>query len=375
MGFQIVKAEMKTARMIQWFSGICQSITDFVVGSKIRTKFEAVAVELEAMDFAWYQSLTKAIPTSIYQTFNFTLRPATYGNGMVTFSASPPATSDITITKGTKVATVSSSTQPEIVYTVNATVVLAAGSGSVSVPVLCSVSGPTGNVGSGSITVLKQTIAGITVVSNPTAMTGGAAQETEAQRQTRFQEFIVALRRGTNSAIAAGAKTAYISDSYGNITEQVLDSLVDEPTTPTGTITCYAYNGFGNTSDSLVDQAQNVVDGYSLSDGTKVSGYKAAGIVCAVVKATETAQDVAIAVTAMANVDTAALTATVRSVIAEYLGSLTLGQSCLRSEIIERVQATTGVYNVTSLTTPAADVVPATGHVITNLGTITPAVT
>ena len=86
MGFEIIKAETRTASMIEWFTGICSAVTDFLPGSKIRSKFETIAVEMEAQDYAFYQALRKAIPISIYQAFDFKLQAAQKASGLVTFT-------------------------------------------------------------------------------------------------------------------------------------------------------------------------------------------------------------------------------------------------------------------------------------------------
>lgn len=375
MGFQIIRAEDRTVRMLQWFSGICQKITDLLPGSKIRTKFESIAVEMEAMDFAFYQAAKKAIPTGIYQAFNFNLLPPEKAADNVVLSASPAPATDILIPQGTKVATEATATNPEKLYATTATATLLAGQTSVTVPISCTVAGTIGNVGTGLITVIKGTIPGITSVTNPAAIINGRDKETETERRSRFIEYIASLRRGTSEAIEAGAKTATILDVDGAVIEKVVSAQVDEEySEDNGDIACYIFNGTGGTSDELVARTQEIVNGYVDTGGTKIGGYKAAGIICTVIKATETAPSVAIAVVAMPNVDKVALKALVEAVIAAYLDTLDIGQKCLRSEIIQRVKAVTGVYDCT-LTTPATNLTAATSEVFTPFGTITATVT
>lgn len=376
MGFQIVRAEDRTARMLQWFSGICQKITDLLPGSKIRTKFESIAVEMEAMDFAFYQAAKKAIPAAVYQAFDFSLLPPEKSSGSVVLSADAPPATDILIPQGTKVATVGTTNNPEKLYATTATVTLAAGQSSIAVQIACTVPGTIGNAGTGMISVIKGTISGVSSVTNTSAFVNGTDKETETERRTRFIEYIASLRRGTSEAIEAGAKTATILDEVdGAVIEMVNSAHVDEEYSEVnGNIACYIFNGSGGTSDALVARAQQIVNGYIDADGTKIGGYKAAGVICTVIKATETAPTVAIAVVAMPNVNKVALKAQVEAIIATYLDTLDIGQNCLRSEIIQRVKAVTGVYDCT-LTTPATNLTAAASEVFTPYGTITATVT
>jgi uncharacterized phage protein gp47/JayE len=375
MGFQIIRAEDRVARMVQWFAGICQRVTDFLPGSTIRTKFESLAIELEAQDFAFYQAAKKAIPTAIYQAFNFTLLPPQKASDSVVFTASIATAVDLLIPQGTKVATEGSTTNPEKLYVTTASATLLSGGTTVAAPIVCTVAGSIGNAGAGNITVLKQTIPGIATVSNPKALTNGADKETEADRRARFIDYIASLRRGTNEAIVAGAKTATVMDDAGTILETVQTAFVDEEyTTEKGEIACYIFNGSGDTSDALIAEAQKVIDGYVDNTGSKVGGYKAAGISCTAIKATETAPNVAMNVVAAPNTDKVALGTLVEATIAGYLGTLDIGQNCLRSEIIQRVKALPSVYDCT-LITPESNLPAGKAEVFTPFGTIIATVT
>src|SRR6266702_2487735 len=145
MSFSIIKMETRLANMVTWFAGLQNKITDFVVGGKTRTKFEAIAQEMESQDFHIYRAIIKAIRTSVYQTFDFNLEPAARAAGLVTFSASPAPASDIPIPAGTRVATVGTAAVAEIVYETTVDVTLLAGTTSINAPVSCTVAGVAGN--------------------------------------------------------------------------------------------------------------------------------------------------------------------------------------------------------------------------------------
>lgn len=303
MSFEIITVENRIVSMINTFRGICTKVTDFLPGSVLRSKFETVAVEMEEQDFQWLTSAKKAIPVSLYQAFNFSLEPARVATGKVTFNGS--STKNILIPTGTRVTT--SDTPPVVFETVvDGTILI--GQTSVSIPVTAIVSGSSGNVISGSVAKLIGTIQGVTSVTNPLSFTSGADEELEEDRRTRFNEFIVTLSRGTSSSIERGAKTAKIYNLDGEVIEQTLYARVLEPyltdnTKPVSEVYCYVYNGFGSTTQDLVDETQKIVDGYYESDGTPIEGYKAAGVICHVVPAVERALDVTLSITPLEVLD------------------------------------------------------------------------
>jgi len=372
MGFEIIKAETRTARMVEWFAGMCSTITDFLPGSKVRTKFETVAVEMEAQDYAFMQALRKAIPISIYQAFGFSLQPATKASGMVTFTGTPTS-SNITIPAGTLVSTTSTSTPKT--YATSQDVTMLIGQTTVQAPVVCTSPGVFGNTPSASITRMNTTINGITSVTNVAALNNGKDRETEDARRTRFNNYITTLTRGTKEAVMYGASTAALYDVSGAITEMVMFSNVvqpaeDDPMQPAGEYYCYIYNGSGATSDALVAEAQKIIDGYTDANGNKIPGYKAAGTICTVAKATESATDVTCTVTPIsAETDKTALQSACTDAITSLIQELGMGDDVIVSQIINRIMGIAGIYKV-DVATPSADIaVPS--NAIPTVGTIT----
>lgn len=357
MSFKVIKAEIRLASMIAWFGGIQKKITDFVVGSKVRTRFEAIAVEMEAQDLAFLRAAKKAIAVAIYSAFDYPLIAAVRASGNVTFSTAVAPVVDISIPKGTQVATILSTNAPEKTYETTAAATLLAGQTSVSVPVVCTAPGTFGNAGLGTVTVMKNTISGVDTVTNPSAFSNGKEKETEADRQIRFREYISSLARGTSAAIEYGAKTATVVDGNGNVVERVTDSLVtDTPTMTAGFSECHIYNGTGAASNDLIEKTTNIINGYINEAGAKVPGYKAAGIVCTVVGVQTLPLDVTAAISLRPGFDSSTTLGRVESAIDSYLGSLGIGEDLVRNELIERIMAVDGVYDV-NLTDPAGNVV------------------
>lgn len=373
MGFEIIKTETRTARMVEWFAGICSTITDFLPGSKVRSKFETVAVEMEAQDYAFMQALRKAIPIATYQAFGFSLQPATKASGMVTFTGAPTS-SNITIPAGTLVSTTSTSTPKTYATTQDVTMLI--GQTTVQAPVVCTSPGVFGNTPSASITRMNTTINGITAVTNVAAINNGKDRETEEQRRIRFIEYVSTLSRGTIAAVEYGAKTAMIFNEDGEVVETVANAVVYEPfmhgaNEPVGVFRIYIYNGYGDTSDELVAATQQAVDGYVTESGTKIPGWKAAGVICQVLKATETTLDITASVFIRSGYDTGSIENLVTTAFDQYIGAIGIGKPFIYNELIERIMGIDGVYNC-SVTVPAGDMTPQFNEVyIPGIKTIT----
>lgn len=376
MSFQIIKAETRAQRLIEWFSGICPSITDFVAGSKIRSKFETIAVEMESQDFAWYQALKKAIPVAIYRAFDFNLLPAQKAIGSVTFSVAAPLINDIVIPKDTQVATAATATQAEKLYATTAAATIYAGQSSVSVPISALASGIIGNTPSGTITIIKTSINNLDSINNTEPIAGGSERETEDERRIRFIGYVSTLSRGTIAAVEYGAKTAAIYNENGDVIETVHDAIVHEPfmtdpSQPVGVFNIYIYNGTSGTSDVLIAEVQKVVDGYTLDDGTKIPGWKAAGVICQVLKATETTLDITASILIRSGYDTGSIENLVITAFDQYIGAIGIGKPFIYNELIERIMGIDGVYNC-SVTVPAGDMTPQFNEVyIPGIKTIT----
>jgi hypothetical protein len=372
MGYKIIRAEDRVASMIDWFTGVCKTITDFVVGSKIRSKFETIAVEMEAQDYAWYQSLKKAIPIAIYRAFDFELRPAQASLGAVVFSIPTSATVNIIIPVNTIVGTVLSLSAEEILYktVVDATINIGQTT-TANIPVQCTVSGIIGNVAAGAITAVKSTItdASALTVNNASAITGGSERETEDERRQRFVEYVKTLSKGTAEAVVYGAKTAYLASSNGVITERVQTALIYEPflyslIEPVGKFECYIYNGETGASDSLVAEAQKTIDGYRTTDNVLVPGWKAAGVICVVKKAITTPMATTATITLLAGGDLVATKTAAEAVIDGYIASLEIGEKLIRNVLVERIMGLPGVYNM-AISVPNSDSTPAFNEVYT----------
>lgn len=356
--FQLKDFASIAASMINLMRGNTTKITDFNPGSVARTLVEAPALEIEQMYLQMFTGLTEAIPVAIYSAFDFALLPAAYSSGALTFYASGGHAEDIFIAAGA--SAVNADTGLTYSTTVDATIPV--GSTQVSVSAICTTVGYTGDTNALTVTSLSTSITGVTGVTNLTAFSGGRSEETEAERKSRFTDYIGSISRGTNSALEYGAGSAFLTDVNGVVTEKVVFKsaaemyLIAPASYSTGITHVYIHNGSSGASPTLITRAQEIIDGYYDDSGLPVPGYKASGNKAPVIAATEVAVAVTGTVTAKAGYVLATVIAAAESAVNAYLLGLGIGEDALISEIIRLIKSTEGVYNVT-LSLPSADVV------------------
>lgn len=164
---------------------------DTSVGSVTRKILDAAAAQISGASLdsqmLAYQYDINAMAGSALDAFVQTIGglsryPATRASGTVTFSRAT-ATDVVTVPIGTQVATADGS----VVAQTLTTGILGAGALSVTVPVQAVLTGPGGDAAAGSLTQLMTPVSEVTAVTNVSALTGGANQETDTQLQARWK--------------------------------------------------------------------------------------------------------------------------------------------------------------------------------------------
>lgn len=365
MAFQIKDFVSITASMINLMRASTKKITDFNVGSVARTLIEAPASELDQLYQEMFHGLKEAIPVATYNTFEFPLLPSSASTGVLTFYAVGGHAAPILIATGTLVK---NPTTNKIYRTIR-DVFLEVGEAQVSVAGVADTVGSDTNCDANTILVLIGAISGISGVSNLTPFSGGRDVETDDERKLRFQGFISTLQRGTLAAIRYGASTAVVTDINGIIIERVVFIGIIEPyevdpvANDPGYVEVYIHNGVGGTSTTLVDNAQVIIDGSYDADGNPIPGWKAAGVVVDCFAATEVLQAVTGSIYFLAGYQSADVLAACTTVVRSYLLSLKVGEKSVKNEIIERIMAVPGVYNLV-LAAPTSDLAPSASEKI-----------
>jgi uncharacterized phage protein gp47/JayE len=133
-------------------------------------------------------NLTGAALDNYVAGFGMVRFPAKNASGLALFSRPPnlaaTAPPDVTIPGGTIIAT--TDVNP-VTFSVMYNAVLPSADLTIDVPVIAVAAGSSGNVASGNISVVSTPISGISSVSNPLAMTGGADAESDQALIARFQ--------------------------------------------------------------------------------------------------------------------------------------------------------------------------------------------
>lgn len=372
MSFQVKTVDSIVASMINNLAAITDEITDFNKGSKIRSLFEAVAIELDTYYQALLSGLHDTIPVAIYRSFNFARLQPTAATGVVTFTRVTGGTGDIAIPAGTRVQVPGS----EIVFQVSEATTLASGSTTVDADVTAISTGTAGNAAAGSITEIVDAVAGVASVTNAAAFVTGTDLETDIERKTRFRAWIASLGRATKAAVQYGAELAKLYDANGDVTEQVVEALVHEPCIDespagdAGVIDVYLWNGVDGASAELIAEAENILVGYTDDDGTVVAGYKGAGVICNVDAVNLDTENVTCTVWEADGYTYSSVEDDVEDAIAAYFATLGIGDTLVRSKLLAAIADVEGVEDVT-LTAPAANVTATSAFYIITPGTVT----
>ncbi|MMZ43499.1 Baseplate J-like protein [compost metagenome] len=216
--------------MASWIMFNNSKITNFRVGSAVRTILEAVSIELEALYFKMRKAFDYAVENSIANSFNFYPMAAIPSAGEITLEFKSYLTQRVILPKGFKFSTVP--TGGKIVYfeTIEETL-CEEGTLSAVLKVQCTEPGTVGNVPANSIRISVTPLPYMSRVYNPEGFLNGSEQETMEEYKKRFNQYIETLARGTISSIqygclkVPGVSGAYVSDQIGEIKVYVHDSL------------------------------------------------------------------------------------------------------------------------------------------------------
>jgi len=361
--FEIKDFELLKASLLNYIFYSDNSLTDFNVGAVMRCLLEAVAQEEEETYFRLWQGVQKAIQESILFAFNFVPTQGTYASGMVTFGRDNAASTDIVIPAGTVVASAAGNT-----YKTLADATIALGTYSIDATVIATTYGSAYNIFSPN-TVLNITkpMYGVSWAKTASTIAGGTDTESQSSLFYRFTQYIDSLSRGTIAAIQYGASLAELVDAGGNTTERVIRVKAYDFPNNLGYVDCYIDNGSGTASGGLVTRAQQIIDGYTNSDGILVEGYKAAGVKVVVSPVQPVAIDMVLTLSAD---DFYGVKPYVESAVSYYFSKLDIGQPVNYEKLIaDTFYSNSGVKDIT-ISTPNADISIGT-HEIAILGTLT----
>ena len=368
MAFERKSMEYLVNRMVSWARGVSPRLTDFRVGSKTRTIMESVALVVEELYDKLFRGLRQIIEDNVYAIFNFSKVPVTYTTGIATFSRSTPADQNYTIAAGTMLMSKATEYNAPIRFYTSVDVVLAIGTTSVNVAVVCDLPGVQGNIPAGALTTFVQKPIGVEAVTNALEFITGEEEESKEAQKERFQQFLEAQTRGVLQSIEYGAKKAKVLRAEtGDILEEVMQALATEDLPDRkGEVDLYICNGIGAASDALIAAVVKILGGYYDDAGNPVYGYKPGGIQVNIYSAPIVAVVVKVDAVAEAYTTVELLKPLIEQEISIYFAKLSLGQTVVQSALEANVKRIKGVYDVKLYLSNDAGETFSTDNVIVN---------
>lgn len=314
MGLTIKNMHDVFVDLVDWITLKSDRLSDFNVGSALRTLTEAIAIQFEEFYFAIQQNVNYAIENSVYESFGFTVKPSTSASGYVTIDFEEPLPSAMTFPQNTIFCT-----SPEygyVYYESTETVYADKGCPSIMIPVQCKTSGTIGNVPSGAIITIVSTNSIIKSVYNLTAFINGTEEESSTERKKRFQDYIRTLARGTADSIVygclevEGVAGAWADDNY------------------IGYVKLYAHDANGDLSEEL---RQKILK--------NLNNYRAGGIEVEVLSIVKKTIDISVNIVLDDNYDTETYQVLIKNLIESHLNSYSVASNMYVAEIIHVVKA------------------------------------
>lgn len=326
--------------MIDYTASMTNKITDYSVGSVIRSIFDAVSIEGEMLYLMTYNNIEEGIESGLMSAFGFSPKAATVASGDVTIEFYSPLVSDIVIDKGTKFS--NGDTDTTIYYETREPFLIPAGSYSATITVYCNQSGKSGNVLSGEISHSETSIYNVSRVYNSEPLLNGAPEETYNQARDRFNKMIESIGKATRSSIIYGALS-------------VADIQLAQVYEHVGYIDVYVGDANGLLTADKQAEVSSVLD-----------IYRAAGIKVNVYPIDRTAIDVSMSITVT---DTSYVTSdfklAVQEYVYDYMNNMVLNSDFIYNDFVRYVLNfdTALIYDVT-LTTPTENYITQPDEVI-----------
>lgn len=263
-------------QMLAAMAALSGVLTDYNVGSQIRTLAESVGSVIEQQGTWTNAFVFQGMVYGAMALFGIFPGVAQSATVQLTFSTSPggsppPASQNVTIPTGTLVQS-----NGGIQFQTTSAVVLLSGNSSIVANAQAVLGGVAGNVPSGSLTQLVSNLGYPLFVTNASAATGGANAETLSETLSRLSAKIASIP-GSSPVALANAAIGVQDPSTG---ETVMFSVLNEPFLAAGSGAgsgtagwqLFIDNGFGTASSGLI-AAVNSYLGVNVSGATlPVSG-------------------------------------------------------------------------------------------------------
>jgi uncharacterized phage protein gp47/JayE len=329
--------------------GRASALTDFAVGSILRSLAEAVAavaVWLEGLILLLLQT-TRASTSSgadldtWVTDYGLTRLGAAYATGQATF-ARFTNTMQAIVPIGALIQTSDGSQQFKVVVDAinpayNVTLggyVIAPGASNITAAVQAVIPAAAANAGAGTITVIAQAIQYVDTVTNALAFLNGSDAETDTALRARFVAYIASLSKATKLAIG----NALLSIQSG-VTYSLVENAAYNGTYQPGYFYVVVDDGSGTPSAGFLSAVSNAID--VVRPFTSTFGVFAPVVITA---------GATMVATIATGYDPTATKLLVRAAVLAYIQSLTLGQTLTYTRLVQvAYDASPGVINIGSL--------------------------
>lgn len=327
--------------LLQWMFSQTGTLTDYNIGSIVRTYAEAVGAVQEVEGVSSQAQAFQALVYSAYTAFGIVPLTGTSSAGSVTFSTLSnlplPAGLNVSIPAGTIVQAING-TQ----FSVSSSVILTSGMTSISTNVASSQTGSITNVVSGSIIYVSSSLSYPLAVINNGPTSGGTDVELPSQTLGRFTAFVQSLGLASPIAIAGSVIGVTYSNNgvvdtveYSTCYEQWIIDTQNGLSDPTIGFTVYIDDGSGAPTTQLINTVYNY-----LSNGG-VAGFRPAGIPYSVASVIPVSASVSVTVTSLNPSLNPSIETAIEQAVQVYFASLGFG------EVAESTQLIAGIANVT----------------------------
>ena len=305
MEFKAKVWEQIVFKMILFYKSISKTVTDFSIGSTIRTLFEAVAFEIEELYVSIKSAIETAIRESVYVTFGFERRPAIRSTTTLTITLYTPHEA-FTIPKGTRFAT-----SEGITFATVADTNIDAADITKNLLVICTTAGTVGNVPANAITTMVDNIPIVKSVTNPEVVINGRNMESDASRKTRFVGYIRSLSKGTLEALR-----------YALSTVPEITSISISESLP-GIVKVYISTATGEVPEDVMNKAEEIIE-----------KYRAAGIQIIISTVAKITVDVSIKIGLSDLQNSSIIQTQVKNGVMSYLNSMQVGEDLLPNNLM-----------------------------------------
>lgn len=314
MGLKIKTFTEILKDMALWIRTNSSTLTNFTIGSVIRTLLESVAMEVEALYFQMKKGFNWAVENAIYNSFDFTQVGALKSSGEVTLVFREELRDSVIINAGYRFAAVSTNGQSIFFKTIQDEKIPPYSS-SYKVKVECETEGLVGNVSAYTISVMLTPIEYVQECYNEIAFTNGREAQTAPERKKDFSKFIKTLSKGTVGAVEYGAM------SVEGITGVYVDDQI-------GYMNVYAHDASGELSDELKAKVLE-----------KLIDFRSGGIEVIVLPVVKKSIDLDISVHIGKGFDEDYYQTLITSSVTSFLNSYAVSHSLINAELIRYIMS------------------------------------